>query len=59
MGMQKIFLNMRPIIYMGIMQSIPPEDISNKEPLKPILGTPPDLLHPPKDVRLRQDVRML
>ena len=32
----------------GIMQSIPPEDISNKEPLKPILGTPPDLLHPPK-----------
>lgn len=32
----------------GVMQSIPPEDISNKEPLKPILGSPPDLLNPPK-----------
>ena len=32
----------------GIMQSIPPEEITNKEPLHPILGTPPDLLDPPK-----------
>ncbi len=32
----------------GIMQSIPPEEITNKEPLHPILGTPPDLLNPPK-----------
>lgn len=32
----------------GIMQSIPPEETTNKEPLHPILGTPPDLLNPPK-----------
>ena len=32
----------------GIMQSIPPEDTTDKKPLHPILGTPPDLLNPPE-----------
>lgn len=32
----------------GIMQSIPPEELDDREPLHPILGTPPDLLNPPK-----------
>ena len=31
----------------GVLQSIPPEDTSNREPLHPILGTPPDLFNPP------------
>lgn len=31
----------------GILQSIPPEDTSNREPLHPIPGTPPDLFNPP------------
>ncbi len=31
----------------GVLQSIPPEDTSSREPLHPILGTPPDLLDPP------------
>lgn len=31
----------------GVIQSIPPEDTSNREPLHPILGTPPDLFKPP------------
>ena len=31
----------------GILQSIPPEDTSNREPLRPIPGTPPDLFSPP------------
>ena len=31
----------------GVLQSIPPEDTSSREPLHPILGTPPDLLNPP------------
>lgn len=31
----------------GVLQSIPPEDTSNREPLHPILGSPPDLFHPP------------
>jgi oligopeptide transport system ATP-binding protein len=32
----------------GVLQSIPPEDCSNREPLHPILGSPPDLFQPPK-----------
>ena len=32
----------------GVLQSIPPEDTSNREPLHPILGSPPDLFNPPK-----------
>ena len=31
----------------GVLQSIPPEDVSSREPLHPILGTPPDLFDPP------------
>ncbi len=31
----------------GVLQSIPPEDTSSREPLHPILGTPPDLFKPP------------
>ena len=31
----------------GVLQSIPPEDTSNREPLHPILGSPPDLFNPP------------
>lgn len=31
----------------GVLQSIPPEDTSDRKPLKPILGTPPDLFKPP------------
>lgn len=31
----------------GVLQSIPPEDTSDRKPLNPILGTPPDLLNPP------------
>lgn len=31
----------------GVLQSIPPEDTSSREPLHPILGTPPDLFDPP------------
>ena len=30
-----------------MLQSIPPEDTSNREPLHPILGSPPDLFKPP------------
>ena len=30
-----------------VLQSIPPEDVSNREPLHPILGSPPDLFNPP------------
>ncbi len=32
----------------GVLQSIPPEDTSSREPLHPILGTPPDLFSPPE-----------
>lgn len=32
----------------GVLQSIPPEDTSDREPLHPILGSPPDLFDPPK-----------
>ena len=32
----------------GVLQSIPPEDTSDRKPLHPILGTPPDLFDPPK-----------
>jgi len=32
----------------GVLQSIPPEDTSSREPLRPILGSPPDLFNPPK-----------
>ena len=32
----------------GVLRSIPPEDCSNREPLHPILGSPPDLFQPPK-----------
>ena len=32
----------------GVLQSIPPEDCSNREPLHPILGSPPDLFQPPQ-----------
>lgn len=32
----------------GVLQSIPPEDVTDRKPLNPILGTPPDLIHPPK-----------
>lgn len=31
----------------GVLQSIPPEDTSDREPLHPILGSPPDLFKPP------------
>ena len=31
----------------GVLQSIPPEDTSDRKPLHPILGTPPDLFNPP------------
>lgn len=31
----------------GVLQSIPPEDTSDRAPLNPILGTPPDLFNPP------------
>lgn len=31
----------------GVLRSIPPEDANDREPLHPILGTPPDLFHPP------------
>lgn len=32
----------------GVLQSIPPEDTSDRKPLHPILGSPPDLFDPPK-----------
>ena len=32
----------------GVLQSIPPEDCSDREPLHPIIGSPPDLFQPPK-----------
>lgn len=32
----------------GVLQSIPPEDTGNREPLQPILGSPPDLFQPPE-----------
>ena len=32
----------------GVLQSIPPEDTSSREQLRPILGTPPDLFDPPE-----------
>lgn len=32
----------------GVLESIPPEDTTDRKPLNPILGTPPDLLNPPK-----------
>ena len=32
----------------GVLQSIPPEDASDRKPLHPILGSPPDLFNPPK-----------
>ncbi|RRD93831.1 ABC transporter ATP-binding protein [Clostridiales bacterium COT073_COT-073] len=32
----------------GVLQSIPPEDMTDRQPLSPILGTPPDLIRPPK-----------
>lgn len=31
----------------GVLQSIPPEDTSDRKPLHTILGTPPDLFNPP------------
>lgn len=31
----------------GVLQSIPPEDTSDRRPLHPILGSPPDLFNPP------------
>ena len=31
----------------GVLQSIPPKDTSDRKPLKPILGSPPDLFNPP------------
>jgi len=31
----------------GVLQSIPPEDTDSREPLHPILGSPPDLFNPP------------
>lgn len=31
----------------GVLQSIPSEDCTNREPLHPILGSPPDLFQPP------------
>lgn len=31
----------------GVLQSIPPKDTSERKPLKPILGSPPDLFNPP------------
>ena len=45
---EDIFANPGHPYTWGVLQSIPPEDTSSREPLHPILGSPPDLFNPPK-----------
>ncbi|QVK18738.1 ABC transporter ATP-binding protein [Mycoplasmatota bacterium] len=45
---QHIFTNPSHPYTIGLMRSLPKIDSSTKQKLKPIKGTPPDLLYPPK-----------
>ncbi len=43
-----IFYNTKHPYTAGLLKSVPNPERLGKEPLKPIMGTPPDLLNPPK-----------
>jgi oligopeptide transport system ATP-binding protein len=43
-----IFYNTKHPYTAGLLKSVPNPERLDKEPLKPIMGTPPDLLNPPK-----------
>jgi oligopeptide transport system ATP-binding protein len=43
----EIFYNPQHPYTQGLLKSVPRLDMNKHEPLQPIIGTPPDLLHPP------------
>lgn len=45
---KNIFYNTKHPYTAGLLKSVPNPERLGKEPLKPIMGTPPDLLNPPK-----------
>ena len=45
---QKLFANPQHPYTKGLLKSIPRLDMDKQQPLSPIIGTPPDLMDPPK-----------
>ncbi len=45
---KELFANPQHPYTMGLLNSIPRLDMDKKQPLSPIIGTPPDLIDPPK-----------